>query len=419
MKKGFEVVSAGSLVSAVPTDLDALFFFRRLPRGQTVRMYAVGDIGLSGRVGVTAEREGFSALFQEVAPLLHMGDIVFGNLETPLTNQVSNGPLFAGSPRGASALAKAGFTLLHLANNHIYDYGPEGLVSTLAALHEFKLVPLGGGMNQISAHELVRTDREGLRIGWLGCGRTLQRQEDGGPCFWEFNEAELLTAISQARNIVDTLIVSIHIGFMYLDYPHPEHKAMVKQLFSEGADLILMHHAHVLQGVQATEQGKMVCYNLGNFLLDREEGNVKADVMAREQNEGAIFLFDLDKHGVCTAAALPTWIDESEHVNWAVGARGAEILDRLVRISQDLDGDYSSLFWRQRSERNVGFTLKTVYFHIRQGNFKIVKDILSRIRPGHLSMVYQWLGSALSTVLKNLFSGFGRLTKVFRSGFRE
>jgi poly-gamma-glutamate synthesis protein (capsule biosynthesis protein) len=60
-----------------------------------------------------------------------------------------------------------------------------------------------------------------------------------------------MPAVIQAQTDVDALIVSIHIGLMYIDYPRPQHKAMAERLMAAGADLILMHHAHVLQGVQA------------------------------------------------------------------------------------------------------------------------------------------------------------------------
>ena len=48
--------------------------------------------------------------------------------------------------------------------------------------------------------------------------------------------------------------------------------------------------------------------------------------MLREQNEGAVFVFDLDQHGVGAAAAFPTCIDEECRVRWAAGERGLQIL---------------------------------------------------------------------------------------------
>ena len=384
------IVAASSLIESVPPALSALVFSRRTCAGQRARLLAVGDMGFSGRVAATAAQYGHTSLFEDIAPLLQTGDIVFGNLEYPLAGDALSGRMFAGDPRAAHSLRQAGFTLIHLANNHVGEYGVAGLADTLGAVQAVGLTPLGVGDDETAARQSVRTDVNGLRIGWLGCGRTLLSQTEPGPHYWEFDEFELLTAVRQARTTVDVLMVSIHIGLMYLDYPRPEHKAMAERLMAAGTDLILMHHAHVLQGVQVTPDGKVCCYNLGNFLLDWREGNVEIPVMVKEQNEGAVFVFDLDAQGVALAAALPTYITKDCRVRWAVGERGQAILARLERISRDLEGDYTALFERQRAERNTSGILKVLAFHARRGNWEYVFGQLARLRPEHLRMLWRW-----------------------------
>lgn len=165
-----------------------------------------------------------------------------------------------------------------------------------------------------------------------------------------------------------------------------------------GADLVLMHHAHVLQGVQVTSQGRISCYNLGNFLYDWKEGHVQTPVTLREQNEGAIFVFDLRQHGI-SAAALPTWIDDDCRVRWATGERGTRILSRLSRISHDLQGDFALAFESQRAQRNTGPILKVLAFHIKHGNWRNIIDSLRRARLEHLKMLMRWLAGICRTAL--------------------
>jgi poly-gamma-glutamate synthesis protein (capsule biosynthesis protein) len=387
----FTIVRAESLVEGLPTDLSALLISQPRKVGARVRLCAVGDIALSGRAAVTAHHYGPDPLFADVTPILHAADITFGNLESPLAGEIAPGNMFAAPATGATTLRKAGFNIAHLANNHVGEYGQAGLAATLTAVREAGLLPLGAGDTAEAARRLVRIDINNLRIGWLGCGRTLLPQGENGAQYWEFNESELLEAIAQARSSVDLLIVSIHIGFMYMDYPRPEHKLMAERLMHRGADLILMHHAHVLQGVQMTSEGQICCYNLGNFLYDWEEGKVQTPVVLRQQNEGAAFWFELDRQGVALAAAVPTWIDEDCRVRWATGERGNEILDRLTRISRDLDGDVELLFDRQRAERNTGPMIKVLAFHIKHLNWKDLLDSLRRARLEHLKMVIRWL----------------------------
>ena len=385
------LVEAKAVADQVPDHLPALKIFEREANGSLVRVCAVGDIGLSGRAALTAERTSAEALFEEVSSVLQEADISFGNLESPLASKIAPGKMFAGPVSGAFALQRAGFDLLHLANNHIADHGQAGLAETLTALQSAGIAALGAGNDVVSSRQLIRMNLNGLSIGWLGCGRTLLTQRSEGPVYWEFNEENLLAAVREARDSVDVLVVSIHIGFMYLDYPSPEHKELAERLMDNGAHLILMHHAHVLQGVQLTSEGRVCCYNLGNFVYDWEEGNVIVPVMVDEQNESAIFVFDFDKQGIAAATALPIWIDKSCSVRWATGDRGHRILDRLARISRDIEGDLRLRFEQQRASRNTAAILKVLVFNLKSGNWQYVINCVRRTRWEHLRMLGRWL----------------------------
>ena len=392
---GFRIVPARALLPELPADLSAILFHERAPVGRTVRVCAVGDSGLSGQVGRTASELGYGALLREVAPLLQSAAAAFANLEGTLIERPRDA-LFAAPPAAAEALRQAGVTIVHLANNHVYDFGPTGLASTLAAAAGANLVALGAGDDAAASRRLVRTECRGVRVGWLGCGRTLLPQ-DTGARFWEFDEQELLSAIRKARPSVDVLIASVHIGFMYLDYPHPDHRAMAQRCAAAGADIVLMHHPHVLQGIETTPDGKIVCYSLGNFLFDWKEGLITNQVMVQEQNEGAVFVFDLDRSGVARAAAVPTRSDEACRVRWAGGDRGEAILDRLQRISRPLGGNYAPAFWRQRSERNTKHVLRMLRFYIVHGEWGSVWRMFTKVRRHHLRMLAHWALASLRT----------------------
>ena len=392
---GFRIVPARALLPELPADLSAILFHERAPVGRTVRVCAVGDSGLSGQVGRTASELGYGALLREVAPLLQSAAAAFANLEGTLIERPRDA-LFAAPPAAAEALRQAGVTIVHLANNHVYDFGPTGLASTLAAAAGANLVALGAGDDAAASRRLVRTECRGVRVGWLGCGRTLLPQ-DTGARFWEFDEQELLSAIRKARPSVDVLIASVHIGFMYLDYPHPDHRAMAQRCAAAGADIVLMHHPHVLQGIETTPDGKIVCYSLGNFLFDWKEGLITNQVMVQEQNEGAVCVFDLDRSGVARAAAVPTRSDEACRVRWAGGDRGDAILDRLQRISRPLGGNYAPAFWRQRSERNTKHVLRMLRFYIVHGEWGSVWRMFTKVRRHHLRMLAHWALASLRT----------------------
>lgn len=385
-----ELVEARGITPHVPADLWALRWRRRPAAAGSVRICAVGDLGLSGRARVTAQRDGADRLFAEVRPVLADADVVLGNLESPLAESLAPGGDFAAPETGAATLRDAGFDVIHLANNHVGEYGHSGLQATVRAVEAAGLIPLGAGLGLDAAKRLVRTDVGGLRIGWLGCGRTLLPQS-GETRYWEFDADELLEEIQRARPQVDILIVSIHIGLMYLWYPRPEHKTMADRLTAAGADVIVMHHAHVLQGVQLHPDRGVCCFNLGNFLYDWEEGSVRVSVALDEQNESGVFVFEVDRQGVSAVEVLPTWIDQDCCVRWAVGDRGLKILERLERISKDLEGDFSAAFERQRASRNTGGMARVLAFHVAHGDWKYIGETIRRARWEHFKMALRWV----------------------------
>lgn len=393
----FPPTSSQEAILSIPPHLAALTLFQRdasPPEIPVLRLMAVGDIAWSGRVRQTSEELGYDVILHDVATLFRNSDLIFGNLEAPLI-EAPSGSLFAAPIEAAHILAQSGFHILHLANNHIADYGSEGLQSTLDTLDQVGLIPLGASRDRPEAAQLVRTDMKGLRIGWLGCGYTQKKQESSGPGYWEFDETKLLEAIKEARPDVDVLIVSIHIGLMYIDYPDPRHKAMAERLSQAGADLILMHHPHVLQGVEVINNRTVVCYSLGNFVFDWQEGMVKVEASSTKQTESAIFLFDLDARGVRQAAALPICIDEACRVRWPNPEHARAILQHLQQISTDLQSDFAPLFHQQRSEWHTAHILKVLWLNIKRGNMPYLWHSLTRLRPYHGSMILRWLLSHL------------------------
>jgi poly-gamma-glutamate capsule biosynthesis protein CapA/YwtB (metallophosphatase superfamily) len=132
-----------------------------------VTLTAVGDIMLGWSVEERMKADIGRYPFEAVAPILQNSDITFGNLEAPLTTEskravwdytkildkpvIIDGKTYGSSiyckadPIAAERLSHAGFNVLSLANNHIMDYGQEGLNETLDALTKYGLKGIGAG----------------------------------------------------------------------------------------------------------------------------------------------------------------------------------------------------------------------------------------------------------------------------------
>jgi poly-gamma-glutamate synthesis protein (capsule biosynthesis protein) len=377
-----------------PADRDATFFERK-PDGPILRIVATGDVSFSGRI-LKQGRARSEGPLDALRGVFRGADVGFLNLETALLEVTSPKTPF-GSPLAAVLhIPRAPVTVVNAANNHVRDFGAIGLRRTIEALRDAGMLVIGVGETREAAADPVIVSVNGITMAWLACARTLQEQDGGGPYFWELDEEELLDAVKRCRPRADLIAVSVHAGYMYLDVPHPDHKRLAETLSDAGADIILMHHAHVLQGLDIRDSRRLIAYNLGNLLFDWREGNVEANAMINEQREGALFRIDCDKTGVAAVTVVPTWIEESLAAVIATGEIRTRILTRLWRVSDLLSADVARIFSAQHAERNTGMIGRVLWFHLRRGNLRYLVSRLRRLRGAHLAMLFRWIAGRVT-----------------------
>jgi poly-gamma-glutamate capsule biosynthesis protein CapA/YwtB (metallophosphatase superfamily) len=227
----------------------------------------VGDIALSRAQGLPPH--GGRGLFTTVKRFLRRADVTTGNLEGTLgrggtTKCKGNCFAFQAPPGYARLLARVGFDLMNLANNHSLDAGPGGLRQTRQALRRAH-VSYTGIKGQLN---IARVN--GLRLGFLG--------------FAPYPWASPLTDIPAAKRIVrraarksDIVIVFIHAGAEgagALHTPHgTEHafgenrgapRRFAHAAIRNGADAVLGSGPHVLRGMECYRR-RVIAYSLGNF----------------------------------------------------------------------------------------------------------------------------------------------------------
>ena len=238
-------------------------------QGGTVTLVAVGDMRLDGAVGRVIDADGPAAPLSAVRGLLR-GDILFGNLECPVTKRgakVEKTWNFKVPPAHLAAISS--FTVVSVANNHAFDYGPEGLLDTLGYLKKRGLKPVGAGRGRDEAERLVIVRRRGLKVGFLAFTSTFPKEawaKPGKPGVAYSDFKRFPAVISAARAKCDVLVVSFHGGVELADEPNDIQKAFAHDAIDAGADLVLGHHPHVLQPVEIYK-GKPILYSLGNFLF--------------------------------------------------------------------------------------------------------------------------------------------------------
>lgn len=238
-----------------------------------VTLVAVGDVMLARGVARKVARHDWRYPFAKVAKLLR-GDIVFGNLECSLGETgrlLPKRASLAAPEEAAGALARAGFTVVSVANNHTFDRGRLGLANTLRILDARGLRYAGAGDTIAAAHRAAVTTVRGLRVAFLAYTDwppegylSLADQ----PSLALADPQSVVADVRAARAQADVVVVSFHWGTELRRMPSTRQRGLARTAIDAGADLILGHHPHVRQPVQ-WYRGRPIFFSLGNFVFDQ------------------------------------------------------------------------------------------------------------------------------------------------------
>lgn len=303
--------------------------------GQEIVITAVGDIMLAGRATAILARTGYDLPFAATAPFLRRGDVVIGNLEAPAARSGTEFRekkfRFRATPAVVPALQRAGFTTLTLANNHILDFGPEALQETISLLERQGLGHAGAGADLAAARtESVRTVN-GKRVAVLAYSLTQPTEFFAGPRspgtapgWGRYVEED----ITRAKSRADHVVVSFHWGGELETKPKPYQTAVARRAIDAGADVVIGHHPHVLQGVERYGSG-VIFYSLGNFAFASRSRHADRSVIARVVLDGGVKEVELIPLNV-----LNREVGYQPRV--LTGKRGDEVIARLNRLSEGM-----------------------------------------------------------------------------------
>jgi len=250
---------------------------------ETITVILVGDIMLDRGVEYMVEKYGggdFSFSFLKIANELNKADVVFGNLEGPISNKgtkVGSIYSFRNDPKTIEGLSYAGFNVISLANNHAFDYGREALEDTFLRLKTAGIDYVGAGFNEEEAYggsTPVIKEIEGTKIGFLaytnlGPETWKATKINSGIAWISENDLEKIKKdIENAKSQADILIISLHSGEEYSFEPTQFQVEFSQAFIDAGANLVVGHHPHVIQRDELYKNG-YIFYSLGNFVFDQ------------------------------------------------------------------------------------------------------------------------------------------------------
>lgn len=238
-----------------PTSLISTPRLTPTPSITTVNFGLVGDLGLGRHITSTARlKDDFFWSFREVSPWLIARDFTLANLESPIIVKCPTGKTgtftFCGDTRFLPQLV-AHKLILNLHNNHILNYGLNGLQQTQELLKSQQIA-----YTYDKPHIFTQN---GIKFGFVGFDFVT---------YPNLSQSSIIQAIQELDTQVDWLIVSLHWGNEYLPSPEAWRVKFAHEMVDAGADLIHGHHPHVYQP-QEIYQEKPIFYSLGNFIFDQ------------------------------------------------------------------------------------------------------------------------------------------------------
>lgn len=315
-----------------------------------VLLVAVGDVMLGRTVGEGILAQGASYPFQFVAEALQAADVAFANLESPITARGQPAPkdfVFRAPALAARSLAEGGIDVVSLANNHALDYGLVGLFDTLAGLEAMGIAQAGAGQDLEEARRPAVLTVKGLNIAFLAYVNTPDDSVSGfslaataaGPdkagVAWA--TPETVTAdVAQASQQYDVVVVSLHTGFEYQEAPNELQAQLAHAAIDAGADLVLGHHPHVLQGIDQY-RGGLIIYSLGNFVFDFDATDYAQPGLPSALS--LILQVRLSRAGVLSYDFLPVIIGQEDgRPRLVAGEEARPVVERVERLSAVLAG---------------------------------------------------------------------------------
>jgi hypothetical protein len=227
----------------------------------SVRLMAVGDIALR------TKPEGRDP-FEFVKETLGGADLVFGNLEVPLTNAREPVEEKAESLRAPveqiSYLSASNFSIVNLANNHIGDYGPTGVLETIDSLQRAGIGHVGVGRTITEAMQESVCTVGGITVAFIGFYDHGAGSSSDGVCIAGMGRQLVVHRIAELARRYALVAVSLHWGIENVSYPSPEQQSLARACIDAGASVIVGHHSHCLQGIEVY-RGRAIFYSLGNF----------------------------------------------------------------------------------------------------------------------------------------------------------
>jgi poly-gamma-glutamate capsule biosynthesis protein CapA/YwtB (metallophosphatase superfamily) len=290
IKSERESVIGPQIATVIDKDFKNVNFEEKGKTDEVFKLGFVGDIMLDRSVKTSVLKNGgdYNFVFQKIASTLKTFDWLFGNLEGPVSDNRKKvcGSIYSFEIATSvpQILKQNNFTVVSIANNHMFDYCYSGFEDTLKNLKAADLAYVGGGLDGDEAYYPKVFTVGNLKISVVAFSEFNEKSmgaagDRGGVAI--ISPERVCTTVSRAKEMADLVVASFHFGEEYKAEPNSYQRRIAEKSIDCGADLVVGHHPHVIQPLEYYKE-KPIVYSLGNFVFDQafSEETMKGNILA-------------------------------------------------------------------------------------------------------------------------------------------
>ena len=289
-------------------------------KGKEITLYAVGDVGLGRSINAFLKKEkDLSFPFKKVFGAFKSADMVLINLEGPFLRDcpvTTTGFLFCSEFDHVAVLTAGSVDIANLANNHMGDYGDQGVKQSEEALTSQHISYTG-------LHNIAYKKIRDVTFSFVGF-TDISASTD---LVSRATEEEMKSLLSEARRTSDVVVSIFHWGEEYSKTPTTRQQELAHFSIDLGADVVIGHHPHWVQSLEVYQE-KLIIYSLGNFVFDQ--------MWSRETREGVIAKLAFQKSLLASYSFTPVYIEQYGQPRVLEEKEESGIFDKLFPGKKDI-----------------------------------------------------------------------------------
>jgi hypothetical protein len=370
----------------------------------------VGDLFLGGEFIPYASGKGIDLLspFEEIISLTRDADIFVVNLEGPICGQENNRrkdvvSILSNNLDVLKFINEHGNCVINLANNHMMDYGEQGLNETVSALKKHDLNFIGAGRNYREANQELSCTVNNRKVAFISYTsdaphiRAIIATDSTAGCAAYTDLNVVLKKIQELKQTANTVCVLLHWGYEFHQYPTPDQVKIAHSMADAGADLIIGHHPHVIQGIELYNRS-LIAYSLGNlFFPDFRSVNNRIQYVKPISKEFMILISELSTDGHIRYESVGGILDESYRLRVHEGKKKVAFLENQKALSEPLKRtDYDSFWARYKIKREKELQKESISEAVYKLRKTPIKQLFKEVKFDDLKRNVKRILKALS-----------------------